>query len=102
MNRKSDKRKSDKSELERISATEASRLFSDILDKVEKGRRFLVQRHGRDVCVMAPPPIPGRRGSECMALLRGRFAVLLDDGFAQDLLDVLAKEGLEDRPPWAS
>ena len=96
------KKKSDKSELQRISATKASRRFSNILDEVERGRRFLVQRHGRDVCVMAPPPIPGRRGSECIALLRGRTAVLLDDGFARDLLDVLAREGLEDRPSWVS
>jgi antitoxin (DNA-binding transcriptional repressor) of toxin-antitoxin stability system len=100
MGKKSEKSKG--SGLKRISATEASRLFSEILDQVETGRRFLVQRHGRDVCVMAPPPLAGRRGSECLALLRGRTPVFLDDGFTKDLLDVLAKEGMEERPSWDS
>ena len=41
---------------ERVSATEASRSFSRILDRVESSRgRFLVHRRGREVCVIAPP-----------------------------------------------
>lgn len=95
-------RKSDNGGPERISATEASRSFSRVLDAVERGRRFLVQRHGRDVCAMEPPNVVGRRASECLALLLGRAPVRLDEGFGRDLLDVLAEEGVEERPAWDS
>jgi antitoxin (DNA-binding transcriptional repressor) of toxin-antitoxin stability system len=64
-------RRSDRARELRMSATEASRSFSKLLDQVEAGRRFLIHRRGRDVCVMGPPPVLGRRISECLALLRG-------------------------------
>ena len=85
-----------------LTATEASRSFSRILDEVEAGRRFLVRRHGRDVCVIAPAPVRGRRASECLALLRGRPPVVLDDRFGEDLSEVLAAEGIEERLAWKS
>ncbi len=85
-----------------MSATEASRSFSRLLDEVEAGRRFLVHRHGRDVCVMAPPPVHGRRASDCLKVLGARSPVLLDDGIGADLLDILAEESVEERPPWGS
>jgi hypothetical protein len=94
-------RKSDKRE-KRVSATEASRAFSRMLDEIEAGHRFVVHRRGRDVCWMGPPPVRGRRASECLALLRGRSPVLLDDGFAADLLEVIAREPVEERPKWGS
>ena len=94
--------KSDKAKVRRISATEASRSFARLLDEVETGHRFLVSRRGRNVCVMAPAPAWGRRASECLALLRARAPMLLDDEFAADLLDILAGESLEERPSWDS
>jgi prevent-host-death family protein len=95
-------RKSDKARERRISATEASRSFSRLLDEVEAGRRYLVHRRGRDVCVIAPPSVQGRRASECLALLRARSPVLLDDRFTADLLEILAAEPIEERPSWGS
>jgi hypothetical protein len=96
-------RKSDRERERRLSATEASRSFSKLLDQIESsGRRFLVHRRGRDVCVMAPPAVAGRRASECLAHLRGRSPVLLDDQFEADLLGVLADEDVEERPAWDS
>jgi antitoxin (DNA-binding transcriptional repressor) of toxin-antitoxin stability system len=94
-------RKSDPT-AKRLSATEASRSFSRLLDEVEKGRRFLIHRHGEDVCVMAPPPLHGRLASECLALLRARSPVTLDEGFSADLLEVIAGEVIEVRSPWDS
>jgi antitoxin (DNA-binding transcriptional repressor) of toxin-antitoxin stability system len=85
-----------------MSATDVSRSFSAVLDRVEAGQRFLVRRHGRDVCVIAPPTVLGRRASECLALLRSREAVLLDDRFGEDMHDILAEEPVEERPPWGS
>ncbi|MGH7561561.1 MAG: type II toxin-antitoxin system Phd/YefM family antitoxin [Gemmatimonadales bacterium] len=96
MRRKSDKRP------KRISATEASRSFSKVLNDVESGRRYLIHRRGHDICVMAPPGLAGRRASECLALLRGRTPVVLKGGLEADLLSILADEPAEERPGWGS
>jgi hypothetical protein len=101
MAKKSDKGP-EKTRESRISATEANRSFSEILDQVELGRRFLVHRHGRDVCTMASPSTTARRASECLAILRGRASVLLDEGFGRDLLGIVASEPAEDRATWES
>jgi antitoxin (DNA-binding transcriptional repressor) of toxin-antitoxin stability system len=85
-----------------LSATEASRSFSKVLDQVEAGRRFLVRRHGRDICVMAPPQAQGRSASECLAILRTRPQVLLDGRFGEDLLRIIAEEPAEERSSWGS
>ena len=84
-----------------VTATEASRSFSAILDRVERGERFLIERHGKGVCLMAPPPTTGRRAAECLMLLRERAPVLLDDRFGDDLLDIIANEP-RDPGPWGS
>ena len=88
---------------QRVSATEASRSFSKLLDRIEfEGGRFLVHRRGNDVCVMAPPPVTPRRASECIAHLRNRSPVLLDGGFGNDLRNILAGEAAEEPPSWDS
>ena len=91
-------KKSDIPEEKRLSATEASRSFSSLLDQVEAGARFLIQRRGQDICMMGPAPVRGRRASECLGLLRARSAVLLDDKFSTDLLRILAEECVEEKP----
>ena len=96
------RKKSDNPPERRVSATEASRSFSRLLDEIEAGHRFLVCRRGRDVCVMSAPPVTGRRASECLSLLRARAPVLLDDAFGADLLDVISGESIEERPSWGS
>ena len=98
MARKSDMR----SREQRISATEAARSFSRLLDDIEAGGRFLVHRRGQDVCVMAPPVPVARRASECLAYLRGRAPIEPDHGFGEDLLEILAGEPIEEPPSWGS
>lgn len=39
----------------------------------------------------------GRRASECLDRLRGRSSVLLDQGFGEDLLEILEEEAQEKR-----
>jgi len=95
------KDKSDNGE-RRVSATEASRSFSRILDEIEAGRRFLIHRRGEDVCLMTPPVGVARRASECLAYLRTRSPVVLDEHFGDDLLDILAGEPVGEAPPWDS
>ena len=50
--------------------------------------------------MMTAPPTTGRRASECLDLLRNRPPVVLDDRFGDDLLDVIAGEPIDHRPPW--
>ena len=95
-------RKSDRRSEKRISATVASRSFSRLLDQVEAGRKFLIYRHDQDVCVMAPPPVRGRKASECLKLLCGRSPAVLDEKFSKDLKSILAEEVREERPSWGS
>jgi antitoxin (DNA-binding transcriptional repressor) of toxin-antitoxin stability system len=85
----------------RISATEASRSFSRILEEVERGISFLVHRHGKDVCVLTSPKPTGRKASECLAMLKSRPEALLDGDFGRDLEAILAEEPIEARP-WGS
>jgi prevent-host-death family protein len=49
--------------MKRVSATEAARRFSDVLDAVEAGREsFVVVRRGREVATIAPAaPAAGKR-----------------------------------------
>ena len=91
------RRKSDSSR-KRIPATVAGRSFSQILDEVERGRTFVVHRHGKDVCTMAPVAATGRKLSECLAILLERPAVRLDDKFSGDLADILRGERKDHRP----
>jgi hypothetical protein len=96
--RRSDHRKHRRA---RISATQASRSFSTILDEIERGATYLIRRRGKDVCVMTSPTVSARKASECVEMLRGRGPVTLDDRFGADLLGIIAAEPLEDRP-WGS
>lgn len=68
-----------------LSVTEVSRTLSDVLDAVAAGTTVHVIRHGREVCVMAPPPPTGNRVSEILARLRGKPQVTLDDEFSKDM-----------------
>lgn len=52
--------------------------------------------------MLAPPETGDRKASECLALLRARGRVLLDDRFGRDLMEVVSGEPAEERPPWDS
>jgi len=75
----------------RVSATEAARTFSDLLNRIRyRGEEFVVERAGEPVCRMTPAA-PAKRLSmkELIALLRNAPAP--DPGFAADVRRVVRK-----------
>ena len=64
-----------------VSATDAARHFSDILDAVEhRGEHFTIVRRGRVVAQL--DPVNTGRGADVKNLLRGRRR---DPGFRRDI-----------------
>ena len=64
-----------------VSATEAARNFSDILDAVEhRGEHFTIVRRGRVVAQL--DPVSSGRGADVKSLLR---AARSDPGFGRDI-----------------
>lgn len=97
-------KKSDKLATERtVTATEASRTFSEILDEVAQGARIRVVRHGREVCVImsAPPELRRRRISDVLDSLKDHPEVTLDDQFGEDMKFVTSRRRpRRKRPTW--
>jgi len=66
----------------RISATEAARSFSDLLNRVRYGGdSFVVERGGEPICLISPVGPPRRTARELATLLRE--APKPDRGFAE-------------------
>lgn len=80
--------------MKEITATEAARHFSDLLDAVEHRREgFAIMRRGRTIAHLSPVT-PGR-GKRVKALLASLPA---DPAWADDLAALRASLLLEDRP----
>jgi prevent-host-death family protein len=79
--------------MERLTATEAARRFSEVLDAVERGgETFVVVRHGRAVATIGPTNVA--TGAAVKDLLRGRR---LDAGWGKELAALRAGLRIEDR-----
>ena len=77
-----------------VTATEAARHFSDLLDAVEHGRvGFAIVRHGKAIAHLSP--VTGGGGRQAKALLA---AFPVDPGWANDLAALRASLLLEERP----
>ncbi len=77
-----------------ISATEAARRFSDLLDSVEhSGERYTITRRGKVVAQIEP--VTRGRGDQVKALLRRHRP---DAGWANDLEAVRDVLEVDDRP----
>jgi len=83
----------------RLTATEAARNFSDVLNRVGAGEEIEIVRNGAPVAVLAPP--------RARLLPASRLSVLLgalpdvDDAFADDLGRIRQEVGPPE-DPWAS
>ena len=77
-----------------VTATNAARNFSDILDAVEhRGEHFTIIRRGKVVAQLNP--VHSGRGTEAKSLLRRHR---LDPGFAQDVIAARQLLEVEIRP----
>ncbi|GMV05650.1 MAG: hypothetical protein AMXMBFR53_19270 [Gemmatimonadota bacterium] len=73
-----------------VGAYEAKTHLAALLDRVERGERVTITRHGRPVAVLVPPPgAPGRTAAETVAaLLELRRGRRLGEGLTvRDLID---------------
>jgi len=73
-----------------VGAYEAKTHLAALLDRVERGERVTITRHGRPVAVLVPPPgASGRTAAESVsALLELRRGRKLGEGLTvRDLID---------------
>ncbi|MCO6009114.1 type II toxin-antitoxin system prevent-host-death family antitoxin [Actinoallomurus purpureus] len=80
-----------------MTATEASRRFSDLLDAIERGETITITRGNRPVAEIGPAH--RRTGADLRAALDGIEPP--DDRFAEDINSALDLLTTEERDPWA-
>lgn len=80
-----------------LTATEASRKFSDLLDAIERGETITITRGNHPVAEIGPAR--RRTGADLRAALADIPPP--DDRFTDDITDALALVTTEERDPWA-
>ena len=80
-----------------VTATEASRHFSELLDAVERGETVTIMRGNHPVAVIGPAR--RRTGADLRAALAGSTPP--DDEFAKDISAAMALVTSEVADPWA-
>lgn len=73
----------------RLTATEAARDFSRLLDRIQEGAEAIIERHSEPVARVVGAAGTPRRISECMAIRIARPSVAPDPDFARDLQDII-------------
>jgi prevent-host-death family protein len=83
-----------------VTASEASRNFSTMLDSVEHGETIVVTRAGRRIASIVP--VSAANGAALNGVLaRWRAAAALDDEFAASIADARTAASIEhDTDPW--
>jgi prevent-host-death family protein len=100
-NTKSDRKAPDPLAPGSVSTAEAKRRFSELVDRVGEGERFLVSRRGRPAVALVPPTAellePGREPPRGLASLAGALAEWPD--LDADVAEIYAaRRGSVDRP----
>jgi prevent-host-death family protein len=92
--------------MDRVTATQASRSFSDLLNRVQAGEEIEIVRNGAPVAVIAPPPKPPRprTAAEIQAVLDALEP--FDEEFERDVDEARRRAGLAGfypgrEDPWA-
>lgn len=84
----------------RMSATDAARRFSEVLNRVASGEEIEVTRAGAPVAVIGPPKVRLLSAERFRELLAS--APPVDDSFAEDLREIRRSVGPPDAPIWPS
>jgi prevent-host-death family protein len=83
----------------RLTATEAARSFSDVLNRVAAGEEIEITRSGATVAVIAPPRARFLSGDRFRALMAAGPEV--DSRFANDVREAVADlEQATETDPW--
>jgi len=83
-----------------VSATEAVRTFSDLLNRIRyRGEEFVVERAGEPVCRMTPAAPTKRLTLRDLSLLL-REIPKADAGYASDVRHAARSQGRPPRSPW--
>jgi antitoxin (DNA-binding transcriptional repressor) of toxin-antitoxin stability system len=89
-----------KNQILRLTATEAARDFSRLLDRIEAGDEAIIERHSEPVATISPATLAPRRISECMAVNLARLSSSPDPEFAADLADIIRGNPAVEPPSW--
>jgi prevent-host-death family protein len=84
----------------RITATEAARDFSRLLDRVSAGAEAVIERHTEPVAVLSPVDLAPRKLSECIAIRLARPSTSPDHRFAADLAEIIREASADEPPVW--
>jgi prevent-host-death family protein len=83
----------------RLTATEAARSFSEVLNRATAGEEIEITRSGATVAVVGPPKARMISAGRFLELMRS--APPVDDQFAGDVRDVRVEAGPAESP-WPS
>lgn len=86
--------------ISKLSATDAVRDFSRLLDRIGSGAEFIIERHGEAVAVVGPSNTAPRRLSECRAAKIPCASAAPDPRFARDLDEIIAENPAGEPPLW--
>ncbi len=84
----------------RLTATEAARDFSRLLDRVEAGAEAVIERHSEPVALITPVAHAPRRISECISVALARPSSSPDPDFAADLEEIIRGNPAVEPPSW--
>jgi len=85
----------------KLSPTDLANNLADVLERVsDRGERFVIERDGRRIATIAPPR-PGPPGITIDELIaRIGDLKMPGDGFADDVEEVQASQGVATVPAW--
>lgn len=85
-----------------MSATEAARNFSELLDRVSRGEQAFIERRNELVAVVAPPSDAPLRISDCLKVQLPGPSAAPDPDFASDLERIIRNHATSEPVPWDS
>jgi antitoxin (DNA-binding transcriptional repressor) of toxin-antitoxin stability system len=83
----------------RLSATEASRNFSELLNRVRyRGESFIIERGGEPICELKPVAPPRFTGADLVTLFRSLPPV--DEGYLSAVEEISKTQPFLPESPW--